>query len=184
MASLIHEVYNEKEKFILNNAINIKYQNSLLHTKPVDIIPKIIADGGMKDYSDIIKALALGADYIMIGSIFNKAFESAADNYLYGIKLNKKLSKYFFDKGYSVKKYFRGMSTKEAQKAMGKTIFKTSEGIVRLRKVEYHLDGWVDNFKHYLRNAMSYTNARTLNDFIGNVEICQISKNAYDRFNK
>jgi len=76
------------------------------------------------------------------------------------------------------------MSTKEAQKAMGKTVFKTSEGVVRFRRVEYHLSGWVENFEHYLRNAMSYTNARTLEEFRGKVEVCQISKNAYDRFNK
>lgn len=170
MASLIHGIYEVKKNFIKDNP-NIK-------------APAIVADGGMKDYSDIIKALALGADYVMIGSIFNKAFESCADNYLYKIKLNKKLAKYFFDRGYPVKKYFRGMSTKQAQKAMGKSTFKTSEGVVRYRKVEYHLHSWVENFEHYLRNAMSYSNAKTLDDFIGNAEICQITKSAYDRFNK
>lgn len=76
------------------------------------------------------------------------------------------------------------MSTKQAQKAMGKTQFKTSEGVVRYRKVEYYLSGWVENFQHYLRNAMSYANAKTLNDFIGKTVICQITRSAYDRFNK
>jgi len=170
MASLIYETAEVKMKFQKEN--------------PDKKAPAIIADGGMKDYSDIIKALALGADYVMIGSIFNKAFESCAQNYLYGIKVNKKIARYFYNRGYPVKKYFRGMSTKEAQKAMGKTTFKTSEGVVRFRKVEYHLDGWVANFGHYLRNAMSYSNAKTLDDFIGKVEICQITTKAYDRFNK
>lgn len=172
MASLIHGVHQQKENYVR-------------FSKEGDFpAPAIVADGGMKDYSDVIKALALGADYVMLGSIFNKAFESCAKNYLYGVKLNKRLAKYFFNKGYPVKKYFRGMSTKEAQKAMGKTNFKTSEGVVRYRKVEYHLKGWTENFEHYLRNAMSYSNAKTLEEFIGNVEICQITKNAYDRFNK
>lgn len=170
MASLIYETNEVKKKFMKEN--------------PDKKVPAIVADGGMKDHSDIIKALALGADYVMIGSIFNKAFESCAQNYLYGIKINKTLGKYFFDKGFPVKKYFRGMSTKGAQKAMGKTSFKTSEGVVRYRKVEYHLSGWVENFEHYLRNAMSYSNAKTLNNFIGKVEICQITTKAYDRFNK
>lgn len=168
MASLIYETREIKNKLL----------------KEGKATPAIVADGGMKDYSDIIKSLALGADYVMIGSIFNKAFESAADNYLYGIKLNPKLARKLFDKGYPIKKYFRGMSTKEAQKAMGKTSFKTSEGVVRFRQVEYYLDGWVENFEHYLRNMMSYVNAKTIDKFIGKVEICQISKNAYDRFNK
>ncbi|MCK9416730.1 IMP dehydrogenase [Candidatus Dojkabacteria bacterium] len=170
MASLIQEIYEVKKKFIENNS----------KIKP----PTIVADGGMKDYSDIIKALALGADYVMIGSIFNKAFESCADNYLFKIKLNNKLAKYFFDRGYPVKKYFRGMSTKQAQKAMGKSTLKTSEGVVRYRNVEYYLNSWVENFEHYLRNAMSYSDAKTLTEFIGNANICQITKSAYDRFNK
>lgn len=174
MASLIAEISMIKHKLRLEK---IKNNESVK-------LPAIVADGGMKDYSDIIKSLALGADYVMIGSIFNKMFESSSEMYLYNVKLNRKLAKYFFDWGYSVKKYFRGMSTKEAQKAMGKTSFKTSEGVTRIRRVEYHLDGWVENFEHYLRNAMSYTNAKTLDKFIGKVEICQISKNAYDRFNK
>jgi IMP dehydrogenase/GMP reductase len=179
MASLIHEIREIK---------NVYENGTLEERKNPNFVPRkapaIVADGGMKDYSDIIKSLALGADYVMIGSIFNKALESAAPNYLYGVKINKVLAKKLFDRGYPIKKYFRGMSTKEAQKAMGKTVFKTSEGVVRYRKVEYHLSGWVENFEHYLRNMMSYVGAKTLNEFVGNVKICQISKNAYDRFNK
>jgi len=174
MASLISETSWVKHKMRLER----------LEKKQSIKLPAIVADGGMKDHSDIIKSLALGADYVMIGSIFNKAFESCAKNYLYVIRINKKLARRLFDKGYPVKKYFRGMSTKGAQKAMGKTSFKTSEGVVRFRKVEYHLSGWVENFEHYLRNAMSYSNARDLSEFVGKTEICQITTRAYDRFNK
>ena len=169
MASLIYET-----KQIKNEMESHGHEN----------LPKIVADGGMKDYSDIIKALALGADYVMIGSIFNKCLESCADSHLYGIKLNKKMAKYFFKRKFPVKKYFRGMSTKQAQKAMGKTKFKTSEGVIRYRKVEYTLQGWVENFEHYLRNAMSYSGCQTLDEFIGHGIPIQITKSAYDRFNK
>ena len=171
MASLIHETRGVKERLRVSS------------TK-IKKLPAIVADGGMKDYSDIIKALGLGADYVMIGSIFNKCLESCAQNYLYGIKINKRLARHFFKKGRPVKKYFRGMSTKGAQKAMGKTSFKTSEGVVRYHKVEYRLSGWVENFNHYLRNAMSYCDAKTLNKFIGNTDVIQITTKAYDRFNK
>lgn len=40
---------------------------------------KIIADGGIRNYSDVIKALALGADYVMIGGLFTSLLESAAE---------------------------------------------------------------------------------------------------------
>jgi len=147
-------------------------------------LPKIVADGGMKDYSDIIKALGLGADYVLLGSILNKALESAGDNYFLGIKISPKLAKFLFKRKFNVKKYFRGMSTKQAQKAMGKTKLKTSEGVIRYRPIEYTLNGWVENFEHYLRNAMSYTDNNKIHDFIGNINFCKITHFAYKRFDK
>ncbi len=42
-------------------------------------ITKVIADGGIRNYSDVIKALALGADYVMIGGLFNSILESAGE---------------------------------------------------------------------------------------------------------
>jgi len=174
MASLIEEVRKEKLLYVYDHKDD----------KDFKFPPAIVADGGMKDYVDVIKALALGADYVMVGSIFNKTLESAGSNYLYKIKINQRLADYFYDKGYPVKKYFRGMSTKGAQKAMGKTQIKTSEGVVRYQKVEYRLDSWIENLEHYLRNAMSYANARTLDEFIGNANCCKITDKAYDRFNK
>jgi IMP dehydrogenase/GMP reductase len=145
---------------------------------------KIVADGGMKDYSDIIKALALGADFVMVGSLFNKAIESCGDNYLYGIKINQTDAEIFYDWGLPIYKKFRGMSTKEVQMKWGRETVKTSEGVVRKRKVEYTLSGWVENFEDYLRSAMSYCNAKTLNDFIGKANTIQITDNAYNRFKK
>jgi len=164
MASLIIECNKIKETY--NNPV------------------KIVADGGMKKYSDIIKALALGADYVMVGSIFSKALESAAPNYWGGLKLNHEIGKILYELGFNIHKEFRGMSTKQAQKAMGNTVLKTSEGVVRKYKVEYELHQWIENFESYLRSAMSYSGARTLEEFIGNVEYKVISNNAFNRFNK
>jgi IMP dehydrogenase/GMP reductase len=165
MASLIKECYN----------ISCTLDNPA----------KIVADGGMKSYSDIIKALALGADYVMVGSLFNKAIESCGDNYLWGkIKIGKDRAESLYKMGFPIYKKFRGMSTKEVQKKWGKEVLTTSEGVVRFRKVEYTLKKWVDNFEDYLRSAMSYSDARTLEDFIGQVEIINITDNAYNRFKK
>jgi IMP dehydrogenase/GMP reductase len=168
-ASLIRESYLIKEE--------------LLHTG-IENPTKIVADGGMKDYSDIIKALGLGADYVMVGSLFNKALESSGQNYLYNIKISPTFAEHCFELGLPVKKQFYGMSTKLAQKKMGKTEFKTSEGVVRYRKVEYKLYDWIENFEHYLRSAMSYSNARTLDEFIGKIDYRFITENAFNRFNK
>ena len=76
MASLISEVYEEKKKLIENGVCTCK-------------MPKIIADGGIRNYSDVIKAIALGADYVMIGSLFSQTVESAAHKITEDTKKNK-----------------------------------------------------------------------------------------------
>ena len=63
-ASLIDECYNIKKQLLLETE---------------DILPKIIADGGIRNYDHVIKALALGADYVMIGSLFAQCIESAGE---------------------------------------------------------------------------------------------------------
>lgn len=157
---------------------------------------KIIADGGIKSYSDIIKALGLGSDLCMCGGIFNKCLESCADTYTQNIKHESgtepgyivdqysESTKLMFKNGSKFFKKFRGMSTKDAQKLIGNTILKTSEGITRMNPVEYTLDGWVDNFKHYLSSSMSYTNKIDLSGFIGQIQFNMITQNSFDRFNK
>lgn len=164
MASLIQECYR------------VKVSNNLK--------TKIVADGGFKKYSDIIKALALGADYVMLGSLLNKALESSGDMYWKGIKLNRSLAKFLYSKNFEIKKKFRGMSTKEVQKKWGNTQLKTSEGVTRYFNVEYTLEQWTQNFIDYLKSAMSYTDCRTLNDFIGKVNVNLITNESYKRFNK
>lgn len=146
---------------------------------------KIVADGGMQNYSDIIKALALGADYVMVGSLFNKAIDSCGDNYLWKyIKVPQSVAEQAYKLKIPVYKKFRGMSTKEVQKKWGKVNLTTSEGVIRYRKVEYSLQGWVNNFEDYLRSAMSYSNAKKLSEFIGQAETIKITDNAYNRFKK
>lgn len=146
---------------------------------------KIIADGGMKSYSDIIKSLALGADYVMLGSILNKTLESAGPNYLWKkIRISQKTANWLHKRGFTIWKKFRGMSTKEVQKKWGAIKLKTSEGVVRYRKVEYTLDKWVENFEDYLRSTMSYCGSKNLDEFIGKVKYNLITSNSYRRFDK
>ena len=167
VASLLYETYQIKKEMELSG----------LHTA------KIIADGGMKKYSDIIKAL-LFSDMVMLGSILSKTLESAGDKFLWKkIKItNKYLQKYFMKKGWLYVR-FRGMSSKSIQKEMRNREIKTSEGVTRFLKVEYTLDGWLENFKHYLASAMSYTNSRNLTEFKDS-KFVQITENSYKRFNK
>jgi IMP dehydrogenase/GMP reductase len=156
-----------------------------LYDKPT----KIVADGGFKNFSDIIKALALGADYVMLGGIFNKCLESCGENFMKDengqfYQVTEERAQKSFEGGANVFKYYRGMSTKEVQKSWNRAELKTGEGITKYNKVEYKLSGWVENFEDYLKSAMSYTDSRTLTDFIGEVKFIQISQNSFSRFNK
>lgn len=151
----------------------------------LDAPAKIVADGGMQNYSDIIKALALGADYVMVGSLFNKALESCGPNYLFKyIRIPQGIAEIAYKLKLPVYKKFRGMSTKEVQKKWGKVSLTTSEGVTRYRKVEYTIFQWVQNFEDYLRSSMSYSDAMNLNEFIGNADIIKITDNSYNRFKK
>jgi GMP reductase len=150
---------------------------------------KIIADGGFRNFSDIIKALALGADYVMIGGIFNKTLESCGETFMkdtmgqfYPVDPIKALNS--FDVGMNVYKYYRGMSTKEVQRTWNRSELKTGEGITKYNLVEYKLSGWVENFTDYLRSAMSYTDSVNLEEYIGRVQREIISQNSFMRFNK
>lgn len=64
MASLLSDIQNLKK-------------GAGIGLKPV----KIIADGGINTHSDILKAIALGADYVMIGRQFAGLIESAGTIY-------------------------------------------------------------------------------------------------------
>lgn len=163
--------------------IDDTYQISCTLSNPA----KIVADGGMQRYDDIIKALALGADYVMVGSIFNKALESAGTTYNgKGQVVNQYDPAILeaFKAGAPFTKDFRGMSTKDVQRSLGRTNVRSSEGVYRRRDVEYTLDGWVENFRHYLSTAMSYVGAKTLEDFVGKADLIRVSENSVKRVNK
>ena len=190
-ASLISEMAEIKQELIERGANK-------------DKLTKIVADGGIRNYSDVIKALALGADYVMIGSVFSKMLESAATkgctskDWL-SLPLLTKLSdidnihkdKNGWKGTYNGKDVFLGditaifygMASKAGQVAMKGKKVHTSEGIEKTLPVEYTMQTWVENMIDYLRSAMSYTNSRTIDD-LKNADVVLISKNTYNSINK
>lgn len=159
---------------------------------------KLIADGGIRNYSDAIKALALGADYVMIGGLFTQTLESASKEYTEDwtpIEINSSIKKLCmsndneklkrdFIKNYKVFHEIYGMSTKRAQQERGLKHLKTSEGTSHLYPVKYTLRQWTTNFKDYLKSAMSYCNKKQLDNFIGNVTLIPNSSASINGVNK
>lgn len=161
MVSLLQEI-----DYIRKNVVKvITYEDY----NPYKSIPKIVADGGFSNFDQIIKALAIGADYVMLGKIFAMSEEACGEIL-------------FNHKGERVRKYY-GMSTKRAQSEFGNTELKTAEGIETLVPIKYTLAGWCDNFISYLRSAMSYTNSRNLEKF-KKTRYEQISANSFNAYYK
>ena len=153
-----------------------------------DYQTKIVADGGFKSFRDIITALGVGADYIMLGGIPNKSLEACGKSYIHKDNKYIEIYKYdavdYFTQGETVYRQYRGMSTKDVQKSWGKKKLTTSEGISFFNKVEYSMESWTENFIDYLKSAMSYCNKKDIADFVGGVEYVNITQNAFNRFNK
>jgi hypothetical protein len=147
---------------------------------------KIVADGGFKNFSDIIKGLALGADYVMLGGILNKCLDSDSHPYLWKkIKItNMDLAQWFYRNKFPLYKRHVGMSTKEIQKVWGNKKLKTSEGIVKWNKIDHTFDGWIENFNDYLKSAMSYLNCANLEELKEKASFIFITENSFRRFHK
>lgn len=179
MASLISDIYAECIR--LDKKTNKPYPT---------VFPKLVADGGFSNFDQIIKALALGADYVMLGKIFAKTEEACGETHMtYNFDNSK--AKVFVDHHeiYGDKKYVKyrkyyGMSTKKAQKEFGGNGEKTAEGIERTVYVEYSLEQWVDNFISYLKSAMSYTGYSQLENFIGGPTVMQMTNSAFNSYFK
>lgn len=168
IASLIDECVRIKKEFIASS------------NKKSDL--KIIADGGIRNYNDVIKALALGADYVMIGGLFGSCFESSDRIY------EKDEFGYFESDetnfhGLPLYHKFYGMASKEGMKDLG--IEKhTAEGIVKYVEITQTIGSWANNMGDYLRSAMSYTNTKYLHNFSKNAKAILISGNTYQSVNK
>jgi hypothetical protein len=147
---------------------------------------KIVADGCARGYSDIIKALALGADYVMCGKLFAQMLETPGEClecYSDGGGYAIDQYNYDLDGSYDIVKEFYGMASRHGQKDFC-TPRKTSEGKIMEIKIQYTMSQWVENFTDYLKSAMAYTGKRTLKEFIGGVDIIRLSENASNSYNK
>ena len=115
----------------------------------------IIADGGIKNSGDMVKALAAGAHMVMVGSLLAGTTETPGE-----IIKNKDGREY---------KVYRGMASKEAQmKWRGKT--SSLEGISAFVASKGPLAQVVNELETGIRSGFSYSGARCLNELHANVK--------------
>lgn len=195
-ASLLDELYKRKRYFETSIFEQCVRENKPeMYKETISRLPKIVADGGVRNYSDVIKALALGADFVMIGGLFSSFIESAGETFkimpdgshYYYQHLNKNTDYDAFLRTIDCPLYkeFYGMASKEGQIAINGKKTKTSEGIKKEILVTSTIPQWVDNMSSYLRSAMSYCNINDVKNFNPDNVICNVisteSKNSVNK---
>ena len=108
----------------------------------------LIADGGLRTSGDIVKALAAGADFVMLGSMLAGTDETPGDVVIV--------------RGES-RKVYRGMASKDAQiDWRGHTA--SIEGVSSTVPYRGSVRGRIDEICTGIRSGLSYTGARNISE--------------------
>ena len=110
----------------------------------------IIADGGIKNSGDIVKAIAAGADAVMIGSLLAGSPETPGDFYR-----NEKGERY---------KVYRGMASKEAQ-VKWRGHYSSIEGVTATVAGKPDASNILYELEAGIRSGLSYSGANSISEF-------------------
>jgi IMP dehydrogenase len=119
----------------------------------------IIADGGIRNAGDCVKALAFGADMVMVGSLLAGTTESPGE-----FVSNKKL--------------YRGMASRDARNAFQKVDASyTPEGEATYVANKGPVEGIISQLVGGIRSGFSYSGAHSLKEFQESVQYVTITGN-------
>jgi len=132
---------------------------------------KIISDGGIKFSGDLAKAIAAGADAVMIGSLFSGTIESPGKI----IKYRGKLYKNFRGMG-SVGAMNAGSADRYFQKKNKDKTKYVPEGVEGMVKFKGSVNEIIYNLVGGLKSSMGYMGAKTIKDLQKKGQFLKISK--------
>lgn len=116
--------------------------------KEHDLTSGIIADGGIRSSGDIVKALAAGADMVILGSLLAGTNESPSE---------------LFDINGEKFKMYSGMASKESQESWRG--YSTSiEGVSSKTKYVGSLENTINELIANIKSGLSYSGVRTIKD--------------------
>jgi len=125
---------------------------SILDCARTDRDTAIIADGGIRNSGDIVKCLAAGADFAMIGSLLSGTSETPGEV----LKVGR-------NKVIQVKSY-RGMASSEAQMEW-RGVISSQEGISTTVRCKGPVSDVLEDLSVGIRSVLSYSGARTITEF-------------------
>ena len=132
---------------------------------------KIISDGGIKFSGDIAKALAAGADAIMMGSIFAGTNESPGKKF----KIKGKIYKQYRGMG-SIGAMSSGSANRYFQKNFSDKSKFVPEGVEGRVEYKGNVSKIIYQLKGGLRSSMGYIGAKNLNQISKNAKFIKITK--------
>ena len=106
----------------------------------------IVADGGIRTSGDAVKALALGSEFVMIGSLFAKTYESDHNGEI------------------------QGMASQEHQEQFYGDVKKSVEGIQQKAVKTTSLEKLINEFVWCMKSGFTYCNARNIGELQRNAE--------------
>ncbi len=120
---------------------------------------QIVADGGIRKPADMVKAIAAGADMVMIGSILAGTEETPGEVI-------------------GGRKKARGQASADYMKDNGLKLgeFRAAEGIDTMVKLKGSAERVICDLVAGLRSAMSYTDAKTIKEFQRKAEFALVSE--------
>ena len=132
---------------------------------------KLISDGGIKFSGDIAKALAAGADAIMMGSIFAGTNESPGKKF----KFKGKIYKQYRGMG-SIGAMSSGSANRYFQKNYKDKSKFVPEGVEGRVEFKGNVSKIIYQLKGGLRSSMGYIGAKKLGDIAKNAKFIKITK--------
>jgi IMP dehydrogenase len=122
---------------------------SVLECSQSDRSASLIADGGIKTSGDIVKCLAAGADFVLLGSLLAGTSETPGEA--------------FYSKGVQYKPY-RGMASVEAQiNWRGHT--SSVEGVSHVVPYKGPVERTISELCRGIRSGLSYSGCRSITEF-------------------
>jgi IMP dehydrogenase len=109
----------------------------------------IIADGGIKNSGDAVKAFAAGAHAIMLGSLLAGHEQSPGETH-------------YDENRHPISKEFRGMASADAQRSRGNV--SVVEGISTTIPYKGNVKDTLETFKNGIKSGISYTGIDKLSD--------------------
>lgn len=123
--------------------VGVPQLSAINNCKDVDAI--VVADGGIRNSGDVVKALAMGADVIMLGTTLARTYESANNGIIYGGASRKLQEEYY----HSVK---------------------SVEGLEKEVKKDISLADLISEYTWGMRSAFTYLNAGNIKELQKNAQ--------------